>query len=107
LWKLALFYLLLLALGIGLLRSPRGRRLLGLFAVAALPTIGFAVAWQGGDLERYLPLYPFLFLAVAGLFSLERVPFVCRTAAFVFFLAAAASNVTVMARPARWSEQQR
>jgi sulfatase maturation enzyme AslB (radical SAM superfamily) len=23
------------------------------------------IAWQGGDLERYLPLYPFLFLAVA------------------------------------------
>ena len=108
LWKLALFYLFLLALGIGLLRSPRGRMwLLGLFVVAALPTIGFAIAWQGGDLERYLPLYPFLFLAVAGLFALERVPFVCRAAVLIFFLAAGVSNVIVMARPNLWREQQR
>ena len=62
--------------------------------MAALPTLGFAIAWQGGDLERYLPLYPFLFLAVAGLFALERVPIVCRVLVIVFFLAAAVSNMT-------------
>ena len=107
LWKLALFYLFVLSLGIGLLFSPRGRRLLGLLAVAALPTIGFAIVWQGGGLERYLPLYPFLFLAVAGLFALQDVPLVCRVLALVFFLAACVSNVTVMARPTLWREQRR
>jgi hypothetical protein len=107
LWKLALFYLFLLSLGIGLLFSPRGRQLLGLLAVAALPTVGFAVAWQGGDLERYLPLYPFLFLAVAGLFALKEVPLACRVLALVFILAAGISNVPVMARPVLWREQQR
>ncbi len=107
LWKLVLFYLFLLALVVGLARSPRGRRLLGLLAAGAVPTFGFAVAWQGGDLERYLPLYPFLFLAVAGLFALERVPLVCRAMAVAFFLAAAASNVAVMARPLLQREQQR
>jgi len=107
LWKLALFYLFLLALGVGLPWSPRGRRLLGLLALAALPTVGFAVAWQGGDLERYLPLYPFLFLAVGGLFALERVPLLCKLAALVFILAAAVSNVTVMARPVLWRAEER
>jgi hypothetical protein len=107
LWKLALFYLFLLALAVGLARSPRGRRLLGLLAVAAVPTIGFAVAWQGGDLERYLPLYPFLFVAVAGLFALERVPLICRATALFFFAAMIVSNVPVMARPVLWREQQR
>jgi hypothetical protein len=107
LWKLGLFYLFLLALIVGLSWSPRGRRLLGLLGVAALPTLGFAVAWQGGDLERYLPLYPFLFLAAGGLFALERVPLLCTVAALVFFLAAAVSNVTVMARPVLWRDEQR
>jgi hypothetical protein len=107
LWKLALFYGFLLALPVGLARSSRGRRLLGLLVAAALPTIGFAVAWQGGDLERYLPLYPFLFLAVGGLFALERVPLVCRALAVVFFLIMVASNVLVMARPVLWQEQER
>ena len=27
-----------------------------------MPVIGFALLWQGGDMERYLPLFPLLFL---------------------------------------------
>jgi hypothetical protein len=34
-----------------------------------VPVFVFGVFWQGGDMERYLPLFPFLFLAVAGLWS--------------------------------------
>ncbi len=107
LWKLGLFYLILLGLIVGLLYAPRGRRLLGLLGVAALPTLGFAIAWQGSDLERYLPLYPFLFLGVAGLFALPRVPMVCKVVTLVFFLAALVTNSIVMARPVRAQEQAR
>jgi hypothetical protein len=28
--------------------------------------LAFGLFWQGGDMERYMPLYPFFFLAVAG-----------------------------------------
>jgi 4-amino-4-deoxy-L-arabinose transferase-like glycosyltransferase len=69
LWKLGLFYLALAALMAGLVRTPAGRRRLLLGLVAALPVVGFGVLWQGGDMERYLPLYPFLLLALAGLWS--------------------------------------
>lgn len=65
LWKLALFYAALAALVVQLARSPMGRRALALLAVCGAPVLGFAVFWQGGDIERYLPLYPMLFLALA------------------------------------------
>jgi hypothetical protein len=64
--KLALFYgalaLLLLHL---FFQAERGRRAAAFVLAGGLPVLGFAVFWQGGDLERYLPLYPFLFFAVA------------------------------------------
>jgi hypothetical protein len=66
LWKFLFFYLAMLALAAELLRSAANRRLLALVLIAGLPVVGFGVFWQGGDMERYLPLYPFLFLALAG-----------------------------------------
>ncbi len=99
LWQIGLFYLFLGGLVLGLARSGRGRRLLVVLAVAAAPTLAFAVAWQGGDMERYLPLYPFLFLALAGLFGGERVPRWCQGLAVAFFAVAAAWNAPALARP--------
>jgi hypothetical protein len=46
-------------------RSSGGRKALSLLIIAALPVLGFAVYWSGGDLERYLPLYPAFFLVLA------------------------------------------
>jgi hypothetical protein len=106
LWQIGLFYLFLAGLVLGLVRSAHGRRLLALLAVAALPTLAFAVAWQGGDMERYLPLYPFLFLALAGLFAGERVPLACKALALVFFAVAAAWNAPALARAALERRQQ-
>jgi len=99
LWQIGLFYLFLAGLVIGLLRSGPGRRLLALLALAAVPTLLFAVAWQGGDMERYLTLYPFLFLALAALLSDAHAPRLCKGLAVAFFAVAAFSNIEAMARP--------
>jgi len=99
LWQIGLFYLFLAGLVVGLLRSAGGRRLLALLAIAAMPTLLFAVAWQGGDMERYLTLYPFLFLALAALLSDEYAPRLCKGLAVAFFAVAALANVQAMARP--------
>jgi hypothetical protein len=99
LWQIGLFYLFMAGLVVGLARSARGRRLLALLAVAAVPTLAFAVAWQGGDMERYLALYPFLFLALAFLLGEEGVPRLCQAPAVAFFAVAAIANVQALARP--------
>jgi hypothetical protein len=99
LWKIAFFYVAMLSLAVGLLFAPADRRLLGLLAAAALPNLAFAVSWQGGDMERYLALYPFLFLAVGGLLASDKAPLVCRLVTAAFFVAAGVTNVAAMARP--------
>jgi hypothetical protein len=62
--KLALFYLTVLSTVVTLRQFSRGRKALAVAGIAALPVLGFAVYWSGGDPERYLPLYPFFFLAL-------------------------------------------
>jgi hypothetical protein len=106
LWQIGLFYLFGAGLVFGLARSPGGRRLLALLIVAAAPTLAFGIAWQGGDMERYLPLYPFLFLALAGLFTLGGVPRLCQALAVGFFAVAALANAEALARPALQRRQQ-
>ena len=44
-------------------------RLLAFFACNALAVAAFAIFWQGGDLERYLPLVPGVALLAATAFS--------------------------------------
>ncbi|HTM11107.1 MAG TPA: hypothetical protein VL754_22210 [Verrucomicrobiae bacterium] len=67
--KFLLFYLLLmLSLG-ALVRSRQGRRFFAFLVVSGFPVIVFAWFWQGGDMERYLPLYPALFLSFTCLLS--------------------------------------
>ena len=99
LWPIALFYLFLAALVVGLACSGRGRRLLALLTLAAVPVLGFGIAWQGGDMERYLPLYPFVFLALAGLLSSERLPLLCKGLPFAFFAVMIVCNAAALARP--------
>jgi hypothetical protein len=65
--KLALVYAATLALLAGL--WPRARRSLAVIALSALlPVVGFAVfIFEPSSQERYMPAFPFLFLAVAVL----------------------------------------
>jgi hypothetical protein len=101
LWEIALFYLFLAALARDLARSAAGRRYLALLAVAAVPTLSFAAMWQGGDPERYLPLYPFLFPALAAALAVKRGFGPSRFLAGAFFAVAAWSNLCVLAAPVR------
>jgi len=61
--RVALFYASLLGLLALLWFSPSGKRVLGFLAVAALPHIGVALAYESGSVERYVGLLPALFLA--------------------------------------------
>jgi hypothetical protein len=64
LFRLAAVYALLGAMAIVLALRPAGRRALALLVATAIPVVGFALKWQGGDLERYLAMFPALFLAI-------------------------------------------
>jgi len=65
LYRLVLFYVAAAVIAIALLRSSTGRRVLMQFVLFAVPVLVMAVAWQGGDLERYLALFPALFMTLA------------------------------------------
>jgi hypothetical protein len=67
--KIIFLYIFLMSIALNLLRSQRGRRMLGLLVLNSIPVIAFAVYWQGSAMERYFPVYPLLFLSLA--YSLE------------------------------------
>ena len=73
LWKLILFYLAVTATLVLLLRADaHGRRVLVLLLLGAAPILLFAALWQGTPPERYLPLYPCAFIALACALDAER-----------------------------------
>jgi hypothetical protein len=100
LWKFLLFYLALAAVGVNLLAGgARWRRLFLLALAGALPAVAFGVFWQGGDMERYLPLYPVFFLAFAGALSPGAGWRVTRRLAGAFFLVMVVVNALALAAP--------
>lgn len=96
LWKLALFYFFLAAIFINLSRSAFGRRLLLLLVVSGLPVLGFALAWQGTVMERYLPWFPFLFPALAYSLSDRRAFRFGKAMTLVFVAAMIVTNFAAM-----------
>jgi len=60
--------------------------------MVATPVFVFAVFWFGGDMERYLPLYPVLFLAVGCALSDHRAPSYLKWFAAAVLLVGVASN---------------
>ena len=106
LWKLGLFYLALASTFVALVVSS-ARRVLILFLINAVPVICFAVLFDGGAVERYLPLYPIMFLSFAYTIGSLRVPRVLKVLPVMFFAVAALANVGEMARPALAHKQQR
>ncbi|MCU1266094.1 MAG: hypothetical protein JWM21_2412 [Acidobacteria bacterium] len=105
LWKLLAFYLFLSFILLSLVTSTNGRRLLILFLINVMPVIAFAIYWQGGDPERYLPLYPLLFIAVAWALDSEQVRRLFKYPLVLFVLAMVVSNGVMMAR-VRLNRQQ-
>jgi hypothetical protein len=97
LWKFALFYLFLASVLAALLGSNKGRRVAGLFFAGAVPVLGFAIFWQGGDMERYLPLYPFIFLTLAYALSSKSTA-LFKYVALAFVIAVVFSNALALSR---------
>jgi hypothetical protein len=97
LWKLALVYLSLGSVIISLFILPRGKRLLGLLMLSAVPLLAFAAMYDGGAVERYLPLYPFIFLSLAWAIGAGRMPRLLKAAPLAFIAAAIITNVSAMA----------
>ncbi len=97
--RLALLYALLAFIAFALLRRESGRRVMLFFGLTALPVVGFAFRWQGGDLERYLALFPALFLAVAAYLATLQWR-VQRVAGVALVLLLAAVNIPAISR---WS----
>jgi hypothetical protein len=106
LWKLMLFYLALAAVVLGLLLSST-RRMLLLLLLAALPLIAFAVKFDGGAVERYLPVYPVIFLAFGWVLAQSQLSRVLKVVPVLFFCVAILVNASVMARVVLDRQQQR
>ena len=106
LWKLMLFYLGVAALGLSLLLSS-ARRMLLLLLFTTLPLIAFAVKYDGGAVERYLPIYPVIFLAFGWVLAQSRLPRVLKIVPVLFFCVAILVNFSVMARVVLDRQQQR
>lgn len=63
--KLAPFYAAALLVLVSVYRSVRGRYLALVLLVAAIPNLALALAFDSSSMERYLALFPFLFLCLA------------------------------------------
>lgn len=96
LWKLVLFYLAAMAMLLGLLISSV-RRMLVLLLLTAVPLIAFAIKFDGGAVERYLPLYPVTFISLAWVLAHSRA-WVLKIVPVLFFCVAIFVNSSVMAR---------
>jgi hypothetical protein len=101
-----LFYLAAAALVLSLLFSST-RRMLLLLLLAALPLIAFAIKFDGGAVERYLPVYPVVFLAFGWMLAQSQLPRVLKIVPVLFFCVAIFVNSSVMARIVLSRQQQR
>lgn len=106
LWKLALFYVSLTAMTINLLRVKVGRQVLVLLMIGMIPTMVLALLLEGGAVDRYLPVYPFVFLALAYSLSNNRSSRWLNIVAMSFFVAAAITNLSVLATPVLERQQE-
>lgn len=92
-FKLAIFYLLMFAIIWDLWRKRKP--VLVFFALGVLPVIAFGLYWYGGDVERYLPLYPFYFVGLASALEASRTV-ATRVIAVVFLIVVVISNLSAM-----------
>ncbi|HUA14014.1 MAG TPA: hypothetical protein VMG31_01855 [Verrucomicrobiae bacterium] len=97
LWKLALFYAAALAVCLELLRWKRGQMLFALLAATVVPVFVFAVfIFESGSIERYLPLYPFIFLACGFVLAREKAGRSIRGLLVISLAAMAIVNLNAM-----------
>lgn len=99
LWKMALFYLFILAVVSQLARSRSDRWRLWFFTLSTLPVLAFACYWKGADLERYLALYPAVFLGAAWALEKSKSSSVVKVVLGSFMAVLIVSNLGTMAKP--------
>jgi hypothetical protein len=100
---IALFYGTAFLTAVELLRSAPGRRLLAWGLILALPTLLAGLLWQGGDIERYVALYPAFFAAV-GLVLARPSRRAVAALLLVYCLVATVMN---LAETSLWARQRR
>jgi hypothetical protein len=97
--KFVLFYLFLGSVTISLLFSAKGRRTLSLLLLNAAPVLVFAVSFDGGAVERYLPMYPAMFFALGVcLAEAPSIGFV-KYVAYAFIAAVVVTDAAGLAKP--------
>jgi hypothetical protein len=89
LFKLLLFYSLLVLVLKQLISNPK---VFWMCLMSAIPVLAFALLWHGGDTERYLPLYPMFFVALAHSVDDNRTPAYFKWLAGSFLLVSIVSN---------------
>jgi hypothetical protein len=105
--KVALFYVTIFSVAFSLCRFSRGRKALTMATAVVLPVLAFAVHWSGGDLERYLPLYPAFFLVLSIALTDVRVPNRTKVVAWIFVLCVVLTNaMSLRSAAVRRSEEQ-
>ena len=105
-WKIVLFYISFAAMTINLLRVKVGRQVLGLLIIGMIPTMVLALLLEGGAVDRYLPIYPFVFLSLAYSLGNSKSLRGLNIVALVFFIAAAITNISVLATPVLDRQQE-
>lgn len=95
LWRVLFFYGFAAALVWTLMRSKSGRRMFLLLACASAPLLFFAAfIFESSSAERYLPLFPFLCLAIAFCLS-QAGHWIPRAVVLLFLCVAIVSNIQV------------
>jgi hypothetical protein len=107
LWALALFYICGGVVAFNLLRSKWGKRVLFYMLAGSLPMIAFAAFFDGAAIERYLPIYPFLFLALSCFLAGKRPALPAKIAVLSLIAVTSGSNVIRMSKPVLAREQER
>jgi hypothetical protein len=74
---------------------------------AVLPLLDFAVKFDCGSVDRYLPIYPVIFLAFGWVLAQSQVPRALKIVPGLFFCTAIFVNSSVMARVVLNRQKQR
>lgn len=104
--NLILFYLALGSI-LAVLWKSKQRHLLVMLVLGATPLGLFATLYDGGAVERYLPIYPFFFLALAGCLAASRVSWQLKLAPAALIAVLAVTNISTLAAGSLNRRQER
>jgi len=98
-WVLALFYGTLTVAGWFFLRDRSLRGMAFWAAAGVVPTIALAVLFEAGSVERYLALYPMVFVVIGILLASARTPGPLRALLVLLIVVQVSNNLYASFRP--------